>query len=417
MSGRLHVVGAGLAGLSAALTAAEAGRAVSLYEGAQAAGGRCRSYLDSRLGRRIDNGNHLVLSGNRAVARYLSRAGSSMQTAPEARFAFFDARTGERWEVAISDGPLPLWLLDPGRRPKGVGLGEMLRAGRLLLAGKDDTVASLCGEDGLMVERFLEPMTAAVVNLPPHLASARLLRATMLEAWRDGRLARPMFAPDGLSAALVEPALGALERAGTDVQFGRLLKDVVREGGRVSQLRFARGEAVVLGPDEDVVLALPPHRLAEILPGVGVPEDHVSILSAHFALSDKALLRGKPRLMGLTGALTQWVFLKGDVVSLTVSAAEHYGDDRGDEDALLARLWGEASAALGLPAKTPYEAARLVREKRATFLQTPKNAAARPKQRTAASNLFLAGDFVDTGLPATIEGAVRSGERAARLAA
>jgi phytoene dehydrogenase-like protein len=324
--------------------------------------------------------------------------------------------SGERWEVVMNDGPLPTWIFDRNRRPKGVSLSDMLRAGRLLLAGDKHTVAELCGETGLAAERFLEPMAVAVVNLPPRLASAKLLRATALEAWRDGRLARPMFAPRGLGAALIEPALAALKAEGAVIQYGRLLSSIEQEAGRVTAMHFVRGEPVEVSEGDRVVLALPPHRLAAILPEVEAPSESASILNAHFRLADPSVLAGKPKLLGLTRSLTQWIFLKGDIVSLTVSAAEYVEGSTEKEEALLARLWRESVAALGLPDDTSYQAARLVREKRATFLQTPDNAARRPSQRTKLSNLFLAGDFVDTGLPATIEGAVRSGERAAQLA-
>jgi squalene-associated FAD-dependent desaturase len=419
MTGTVHVVGAGLAGLSAALTAVRRGARVRLYEGAQHAGGRCRSYFDERLGRTIDNGNHLVLSGNRSVERYLRRARAYgvFEMMPEARFAFFDARSGERWDVAINDGPLPFWLLDQARRPKGVGLSDMLLLGGLLRAKGTDTVADVCGAAGPAAERFVEPMTMAVVNLPPHLASAQLLRSTAVEAWRDGRLARPLMAPQGLGAALIDPALAALTEAGAELSFGRLLKGLRTDEGRVVSLQFAREEDVPVGPKERVVLALPPHRLSAVMPGVSVPTGSASILNAHFVVGDRRLLEGKPKLLGLTNALTQWVFLKGDIVSLTVSAADHVAGPAQAEDAVLERLWSEASAALDLPPGTPFEAGRLVREKRATFLQTPENVRLRPKQRTRYENLYLAGDYTDTGLPATIESAVRSGERAAKLAA
>src|SRR5271154_7218582 len=116
-----HVIGAGLAGLSAALRLTEAGYRVALYEAGPQAGGRCRSYFDEVLGCRIDNGNHLLMSGNRSALAYLDRIGAadSLAGPDEARFPFVDLETGERWEVVPNDGPLPLWLLDPKRRVPG----------------------------------------------------------------------------------------------------------------------------------------------------------------------------------------------------------------------------------------------------------------------------------------------------------
>ncbi|MEM1381413.1 MAG: hydroxysqualene dehydroxylase HpnE [Pseudomonadota bacterium] len=419
MTGTVHIIGAGLAGLSTALNLLDQGVQVRVYEGSGQAGGRCRSYHDSRLDRTIDNGNHLVLSGNTSVKAYRGLAQAdpdTMVTAPEATFPFVDLQTDERWTVRMNDGPIPWWPLVKNRRPAGVGLGSMIRAGRILTAGRSDTITDVCGSSGKVRDRFWEPMAMAVVNLPPQRASAQVMRATALEAWRDGRLARPMFAPRGLGAALVDPALTKLEASGCPVQFGQVLRSVDQRDGRITTLRFAK-EDVPIGEGDRVVLAVPAHRLAGILPDIDVPTETSSILNAHFLLSDPTILEGKPPLLGVVGSLTQWFFLKGDIVSLTISAAEYVEGSDAQEDALLERLWAETVSALDLPAGAAFSAARLVREKRATFLQTPENIAKRPAQVTRLTNLFLAGDYVDTGLPATIESAVRSGERAARLAA
>ncbi len=418
MTPTVHIVGAGLAGLSAAIHVLEGGGRPVLYEGAQQAGGRCRSYHDARLGRVIDNGNHLILSGNTSTARYRRLAGadpSSLVAADEARFPFVDLATGERWEVAINDGPLPWWSALAARRPKGTSLLDMAGGLKLLAAGQATTVAALGGSRAMRA-RFWEPMALAVVNLPPEKASAKLLRATALEAWRDGRKARPMFAPQGLGAALVDPALGKLEGAGVPVRFGHLLKGLGCEDSQVTALRFARGKPVIIEPGDRVVLALPPERLAPLLPDMLLPQGSSSILNAHFVPEDESLLGGKPPLVGTVGSLTQWIFVKKGLVSLTVSAAGDVEGAEEQEDALLARLWSETCRALEWPDTARFAAGRLVREKRATFLQTPENVAKRPQPATSFRNLFLAGDFTDTGLPATIEGAVRSGERAARLA-
>ncbi|MEM9811023.1 MAG: hydroxysqualene dehydroxylase HpnE [Pseudomonadota bacterium] len=419
MKGTVHVVGAGLAGLSAALHARAQGRAVKLYEGAGQAGGRCRSYHDTRLDRVIDNGNHLVLTGNTSVQDYLKLAGApdALEAAPSADFPFVDIETGERWVVRMNDGPFPWWPLAKDRRPAGVGVGDMLRAGRILMAGPQDTIASVCGSKGYAHSRFWEPMSLAVMNLPPERASAKLMRATALEAWRDGRLARPMFAPQGLGAALIDPALQTLEAQGAPCRYGQLLRTIEREDDRITKLVFARGEPVEVAPGDDVILALPPHRLADILPDIEVPEEASSILNAHFVVGAENIPKTAPRLMATVNAMTQWIFVKGDIVSLTISAAEYVDGAEGQDDVILKRLWSETKKALQLAPDLTHQAVRLVREKRATFLQTPENTQRRPQQRTRIRNLFLAGDFVDTGLPATIESAVRSGERAARFAA
>ena len=103
-----HIIGAGLAGLSAAVRLAERGRSVAVYEAAGQAGGRCRSYYDAGFGAVIDNGNHLLLSGNDAAMRYLALIGGAdkLQGPERAEFAFADLETGEHWKLSIGEGPL-----------------------------------------------------------------------------------------------------------------------------------------------------------------------------------------------------------------------------------------------------------------------------------------------------------------------
>jgi hypothetical protein len=116
--------------------------------------------------------------------------------------------------------------------------------------------------------------------------------------------------------------------------------------------------------------------------------------------------------LGLVGSWADWLFLRGDVVSLTVSAARALAGE--SSDAIGARLWRDTARALGLPPE-PRPPLRVIKERRATFAQTPAALARRPPAKTRWRNLLLAGDWTDTGYPATIESAVRSGRAAARL--
>ena len=251
----VHVIGAGLAGLTTALRLVERGADVRLREGAGQAGGRCRSFEDARLGRRIDNGNHLMLSGNRAVRRLLAATGGQLETAPEAAFPFIDLATGERWTVRPNAGPLAWWIAAPGRRIPGTGVADYLGGIRLAMAGRGRTVAEAVRGRGAIWRRFWEPLSLAILNMPPERGAAHLLWAVMRETFlRGAGHCRPLFAPDGLGAALVEPALGRLAARGIRPEYNRPLRGIETAGGRAAALMFADGERVSLpgppsGPD------------------------------------------------------------------------------------------------------------------------------------------------------------------------
>ncbi|MEO1600648.1 MAG: hydroxysqualene dehydroxylase HpnE [Pseudomonadota bacterium] len=419
--GKTHIVGAGLAGLSTAVRLVAAGHRVVLHEAQAHAGGRCRSFYDQRLGCEIDNGNHLVLSGNRSVAGYLQLIGGEGGLVPEpaAGFAFVDLADGRRWRVEINDGRLPFWVMDPARRIPDTRLTDYLAGARLAMAGPETTVAEAIPPRGPIWTRFWEPLTLAAINTTPERASARLLWRVLAETFlRGGRHARPMLAPSGLGHALVAPAVAWLAARGAPIRHGRILRGLERGGSpaaRVTALSFSDGEEPI-GPEDGVVLALPPSRLKPLLPETPLPEDACAILNAFFRLPEGALPADTPPILGVLSATTHWIFRRGDVVSLTVSASDALGLDAEDPATLLPRLWEETRAALGLSPEVTYVAARLNKERRATFDQSPGGVARRPAARTDLVNLWLAGDATETGLPATIEGAIRSGETAARLA-
>lgn len=409
----VHVIGAGLAGLSAAVALADRGARVVVHEQAGQAGGRARSFHDASLDRVIDNGNHLLLSGNRSALAYLDTIGAADRLiGPDtARFDFLELDTGERWSIDLNRGPVPLWVLYGSRRVPGTSLGDYLKGLKLLTAG-NRTVKDLFGRQGNLYRRFWEPFAVAVLNTPPEEAAARLLVPVIRESLARGAAAsRPLIARDGLSDTFVDPALEFLGRSGGEVRFGSRIVGLDEEDGRVAALRTTR-TLEPLGPGDAVVLAAPPWIAPELLPGLCAPDGFAPIVNVHFRLDGhRSPLMASP-LLGLIGGTAQWLFARGDIASVTVSAAHALAECPAEE--IAATIWPEVALALGVP-PLPLPAVRIVKERRATFVTTPAQLARRPPARTAFPNLVLAGDYTDTGLPATIEGAIRSGQRAAEI--
>src|ERR1700678_3408432 len=128
MAKTVHIVGAGISGLAAAVRLANANFKVNLYEATQQAGGRCRSYFDAPTNLTIDNGNHLLLSGNRHALAYARSIGTEagLVGPKRAQFPFVDVSTGKRWQLDLGDGPLPLWVFDSARRVPDTSLRDYL---------------------------------------------------------------------------------------------------------------------------------------------------------------------------------------------------------------------------------------------------------------------------------------------------
>jgi hydroxysqualene dehydroxylase len=410
--GAVHVVGAGLAGLAAAVTLATAGRQVRLYEASGHAGGRCRSYFDAELGCRIDNGNHLLLAGNRNALAYLDRIGArgTLEGPSKAMFPFVDAANGERWMLRPNRGPVPWWILRPGRRVPGTRAVDYLALLRLRRAGSSATVGAALDPDNPLFARLLAPLAVAALNTGVAEASASLFSRLLADTLgRGGAACRPLVPRVGLSETFVDPALATLRRQGTAVNFAAPLKALDFAGDRVARLHF-EGGAVGLAIGDSVILATPAAIAARLVPGLVVPDRYSPIVNAHFRC---AAPPGSPLFVGVVAGTAEWIFRKAQVLSVTVSAAESLVACPASD--LRETLWRDTAMAYRIP-DTPVPPARIVKERRATFLASPDQLLRRPKPATRWRNLTLAGDYTDTGLPATIEGAVASGFGAAALA-
>jgi len=394
-----HVIGAGLAGLAAALSAKGP---VVVHEAAVVPGGRARALPDG-----TDNGTHALLGANRAALDFLRGLDALkdwVEPEPEG-LPVLDMADGRARRVALS----PLGWARAARRPDGATPGAVWALARLAGPG-DVAVGPALARHPAFLRGFVEPLVIAALNTPVAEASSRRLAAVLRRVGTPGA-ARLLVARRGLGPDLVAPAVEALRARGVPVRHGARLR-ALRIGAdeRVEALDFGE-ETVTLGRDDSVILAPPPWEAARLLPGLRVPEAHAPILNLHFDHASP----GPVRFLGLLGGLCQWVLVRPGAVAVTVSAADAEAQESGAD--LAPRAWAEIralAAAFGLPGEWPEDAppCRAIKERRATPRHRPGDPPPPPVR--VLPNLALAGDWMEPVLPATIDAAIRSGQRAAR---
>jgi hydroxysqualene dehydroxylase len=311
-------------------------------------------------------------------------------------------------------GRIPWWVLFQNRTVPGARLVDYVRMARIVRIRDDRPVADSMRR-GWLYWRLIEPLAVAALNTSSQEALARLLGAVMRETlMQGGRACLPILPVEGLSEAMIDPAVATLEQRGATVRFNSRVAGMVFDGKRVTGLRGPEG-VIPLSPEDAVVLAVPPWVATDLLPGLEAPDAFEAILNIHFRVdADPNGPLGTAGFIGITSGTAEWLFMKPGHVSVTISAANGLVDD--PARMIAGKVWPDVVQALGLgaAAKEPIPPFRVVKEKRATFAATAVQDARRPGAVTAlAANVVLAGDWTDTGLPATIEGAIRSGRTAA----
>lgn len=440
---RIIVIGGGLAGLAAAVRIAEAGTEVITLEATKSGGGRSRSFHDKVTGREIDNGQHLMMGCYRETIAFFRAIG-----APEGAVDFQRNLSltmvkpgGGRIEMSCPPLPAPLHLAAGLLRMRGLGVlhrAAALRAG-LLLRGEierpDDNETCdawlrRLGQTRAIRAAFWEPLIWAVLNDDPLVASAAMLVAVIERAFMSTRDDSALGVPRRpLSDIYVDRAVEWIRDRGGEVRFASAVRAIELDSdGRVRGVTLKSGETV---EGTQVITSVPPHALIDLLPAAA---------REHVVFRDVARLESSPIVnlwvtlakplldrpfVGLVGSPLHWLWDRdrietgrprpdtgaGDhLLTVTISAARSFVNDQ--PEALRELFIGELARYFPT-AKPEIKAFRVVKEKRATISHAAGTYQRRPAIVSPIPGLLLAGDWVRTGIPATIEGAVQSGHEAA----
>ncbi len=440
------VIGAGLAGLAAAVRLTEAGREVITLEATKAGGGRSRSFKDTVTGREIDNGQHLLMGCYRETLAFLRAIGAPDDAVDFQRnLALTMIKPGGgRIELRCPALPAPLHLAAGLLRMRGLGVlhrAAALRAG-LLLRGEierpDDNETCdawlrRLGQTRAIRAAFWEPLIWAVLNDDPLVASAAMLVAVIERAFMATRDDSALGVPRRpLSDIYVDRAVAQVRDRGAEVRFAAPARALELDAeGRIRGVTLKSGETLAA---DQVISAVPPHALLELLPEPArehpvfrdVARLETSPIVNLWVTLEKPLL-DRP-FVGLVASPLHWLWdrdrietgrerpelgERGSLLSVTISGARSFVADQ--PEALRELLIGEL-ARFFPAAKPQIRAFRVVKEKRATISHAAGTYQRRPETRSPIPGLLLAGDWVRTGIPATIESAVQSGHMAAAQA-
>lgn len=423
---KVAVIGGGYAGMAAAVTFAQRGVPVTVFEAAARLGGRARR-VDSN-GLALDNGLHLLIGAYRETLRLIdlvdAGAGRSLMRIP------FDWRIHRRFRLRMPALPAPLHLVAGIASMQGANWSERIAAVRFVHAmraaryriARDTSVAELLAahRQGASLTRHLwNPLCLAALNTPPEIASARVFLNVLRDSLGAARDASELvLARRDLSALFPEPAAEYVRSRGGEVRLSTTVERLSADGpdfllrARGAELRFTH-----------VVCAVAPHQLHALIAGLPAlapvaqqvaAYDYQPICTVYLQYAERLPLPAP--VLGLADGLTQWVFDREQtcgqrgLAAAVISADGPHRDLTQDE--LARHVHAELAAHFGPLAAPIWH--RVITEKRATFACIA--GVERPPQSTALRNFYLAGDYTDSDYPATIESAVRSGISCAHAA-
>jgi len=435
------VVGAGFAGLAAAASLADAGRRVLVLDARPQLGGRATAFADRATGELVDNGQHVLFGCYRETLAFLDRVGASGNVRRQRSLSvpYLD-RTGRRSELKCPALPPPLHLLaavllwdalpwsdrlSVGRMaaPLRAARRQLMTSGRVTLQAPISVSAWLreCRQGRQLTEWLWEPLALAALNQSPDEALAEPFVRVLAEMFGADRSAAAIVLPTRpLHQMYAEPARSFIEARGGEVRTGALARIVADESSVVAV--EVRGDRI---PARTVISAVPwfaMRRLFADKPPTAVAAEVDRAVSMESKPIVTVNLWYDRRVMdelfvGLPGRMMQWVFDKrlafgaeASHLSLVASGADALTTERSGD--LIERARREVEDAIAGARHATFIRGTVVREKQATF-SLAAGQPARPGTRTALPGLFLAGDWIDTGLPGTIESAVVSGHRAA----
>lgn len=415
------VIGGGWSGLAAAVTLCQQGKSVHLFESAKQLGGRARNV--KWQDKTIDNGQHLMIGAYHDMLEMMTVIGADPKTA-------FDRQSVD---ISILDTVYPTLNLSANNYfpwplslawslLKSTGLKGLLHVQRLqnniplLLSTNDISVTEWLQKNrqsDRLIKQLWEPLCLATLNTPINEASAQLLAKVIDDSLGQGKSAADLLIPNqALGDVFPNAAAKYIEQQGAAIQLQTRITDIIVENNQTKGIKTNTGEFIAA--DNIIVATAAQQSLQLLAEHIDIPApQHFPIVTVYLQYKKHQRL-AKP-MIGMTGSIAQWIFDRSQqhsgLMAIVISGPGKHQQMNNDE--LVDCVSNEVKQFFpDFPAHA--DETLVIREKRATFACTVNINQSRPSAKTDITGLYLAGDYVSNDYPATLEGAIRNGKKAAQ---
>lgn len=431
------VIGGGIAGLAAAVFLTKEGFRVTLYEASPKMGGRAYSFFDREKKMFFDNGQHILAGWYEQTFEYLKLIGSygklNFQKGLEVSFVNTQK---EVYTLKCPDKSAPMNLLEGLLKYKALGLKDKLAIRNIysLINEKNDfkdkypNVSELLKgikQSDRLIKYFWQPFILAVFNASPENVGVDVFLNVMREGFNQESNSVLVIPEVNLNELLINDALRYLEQNDARVVKDCSVENLIIDGGKVGSAVLDGGKIIQSDFYVSAVSFFAFKRLfepmdyernnfkSELLKASGIVSVHLFFKNN---IPDNMLKYGSFGMTGLIGTIVQWIFRRSDKhLSLVISGADHLQITDMEHEKIFRICLDDLCKTIGGITEDMIEDYRIIKEKRATFIPDHLSNEFRQPNKTNYRNFFVAGDWTDTGFPATIESAVRSAKQCSEL--
>ncbi len=417
------IIGGGLAGLTAASILSSKNFNHTLIESSPKLGGRTYSFKDMETDTEIDNGQHIMMGCYKETLSFLKLIGAENNFDYQKNlFLKFINRNKNQFQLNAASAFYPFNLLLAIINYDVLNLSDRISfiifLLKLPLLSKNllrkITVKEWLENENQnpdIVKGFWEILCVGALNTNLEKASALVFYDILIQIFFKGNFASTIILPKyGLSESVVYPASSFIEKNGGTIILSESIKEIIIKNQKVISVKSDKN---TYNNFDNVISAIPLYALEKIIPkknlDLELELEYSTILNIHLWLKENNL---REKFYGLLDSPLHWIFLKENHINIVISDANYLIDKTKEE---IIKFVIEELVQFTTIKEEDIQQYKIIKEKRATFVPSVSSLDKRPNCKTTIKNLFLAGDWTNTGLPSTIESAVKSGRQAAEL--